>query len=73
MSGPWSKKLNEDEGFFSDSVKVTWGDINHVGGILGDGEGDESEGGQGAKERGELHEGRRESEWVNPVMFADHL
>jgi hypothetical protein len=56
---PWRIELDEDERLFFNSIEVAGTDVNNVGGTLGDGDGDESEGGERAKERGELHDGRR--------------
>jgi hypothetical protein len=62
MLRPWGKELDEDKRFLSDSAEIAWGDVNHIG-TLRDGDGDKSEGGQGAKEGRELHDGRKEREW----------
>ena len=45
--------------FLRDSTEITVGDVSDIGGVLGDCDGDEGEGGQGAEEGWELHDMRK--------------
>lgn len=64
---PWREELDEDKRFLGDGVEVAGSYVDNVGGVLRDGDGDEREGGQGAKKGRELHDGREEERaWNEP-------
>lgn len=62
---PWCEELDENERFLGNIVEIAGGDVNNVGGTLGNGHSDEGESGQGTKERRELHDEERVKGWWN--------